>query len=179
MGTYKNISTFVVIVLNVANLESSVINNKNVIPAPAMTLDQCLKNDSLSCLRLRIYRSIMSFFDQDRIDLIGGFPLVRERDSKNEAKARTTVDTISEEQILGVHDLESMGSAIASFVYQKINAFFQEHSILRNVLPVLEQMTAVGGRTENLPADLLHTVINLITGGEFHSLFVTSVPYFI
>ena len=75
---------------------------------------------------MRIYRSTKSCLDQDRIDLIGGFSLVREEDSKNEDKAMTTEDIISEEQILGVHDFERRESAIESFLYQKISIFFQE-----------------------------------------------------
>jgi hypothetical protein len=170
MVTYKNIFTFVVIVLKVASLESSVINSQNAIPAPALTLDECLKEDSVSCLQVRIYRSVKNILDQDRIDLIGGFSLVREEDSKNEVKARTTEDTVSEEQILGAHDFKSRESAIESFVYQKINVFFQEHSIRWNVPPVLGQMTAVGARAENLPADLRQTNNHLVTEGEFDSL---------
>lgn len=168
MMTYKNIFTFVVIVLKVAALQSSVINRINAFPALAITFDECLKKDSISCLQVRIYKSIKSFLDHDRIDLIGGFSLVREEDSKNEAKAMTTEDIISEEQILGAHDFESRESAIESFVYQKINVFFQEHSIRWNVPPVLGQMTAVGARAENLPADLRQTINQLVTEGEFN-----------
>jgi hypothetical protein len=176
MVTYKNIFTFVVIVLKVANLESSVINSPNAIPAPAITLDERLKKDSISCLQMRIYRSVKNIIDQDRINLIGGFSLVREEDSKNEAKAMATEDIISEEQILGAHDFESRESAIESFVYQKINFFFKEHSIRWNVPPVLGQMTAVGARAENLLADLRQTINHLVAEGEFHSLCVTSLP---
>jgi hypothetical protein len=43
MVTYRNIFTFVVIVLKVAALQSSVINSINAFPAPAITLDECLK----------------------------------------------------------------------------------------------------------------------------------------
>ena len=167
MVTYKNISTFVVIILKVAALQSSVINSINALPAPAITLDECLKKDSISCLQVRIYRSMKSFFNQDRIDLIGGFSLVREEDSKNEAKAMKTEDIISEEQILGAHDFESRESAIESYVYQKISVFFQEHNIRWNVPPVLGQMTA---RAENLPADLHQTINHLVIEGEFDSL---------
>ena len=63
---------------------------------------------------MQIYRSIKSFLDQDRIDLIGGLSLVREEHGKNVAKAMTTEDNISEEQILGAHDFESRESAIES-----------------------------------------------------------------
>lgn len=111
---------------------------------------------------MRNYRSRKSFLDQDRIDLIGGVSLVREEDSKNEAKAMTTEDTVSEGQILGAHDFENMESAIESFVYQKISVFFQEHSIRWDVPPVLGQMTEVGARAENLPADLRQTINHLV-----------------
>jgi hypothetical protein len=170
MVTCKNIFKFVVIVLKVAALQSSVIKSINAFPAPTITLDECLKKDSISCLQVRIYRSIKSFLDQDRIDLIGGFSLVREEDSKNEAKAMTTEDIISEEQFLGAHDFESRESAIESFVYQKISVFFQEHSIRWNVPPVLGQVTAVGARAENLPAGLRQTINHLVTEGEFDFL---------
>jgi len=107
-----------------------------------------------------------SFLDQDRIDLTGGLSLVREEHSKDVAKAMTTEDIISEEQILGAHDFESKESAIESFVYQNLRAFFQEHSIRRNVPPVLGQMTAVGARAENLPADLRQTINHIVAEGE-------------
>jgi hypothetical protein len=123
---------------------------------------------------VRIYRSETSFLDQDRIDLIGGFSLVREEDSKNKGKTMTTEDITSEEQILGAHDFESRDSAIESFVYQKISVFF--HSIRWSVPPVLGKMTAVGARAESLPADLRQTINHFVTEGEFDSLCVTSVP---
>jgi hypothetical protein len=173
MVTHKNIFTCVVIVLRVAALQSSVINSINAFPAPAITLDECLKKDSISCLQVQIYRSIKSFLDQDRIDLIGGFSSVREEDCKNEAKAMKTEDIISEEQILGAHDFESRESAIESFVYQKISVFFQEHSIRWSVPPVLGKMTAVGARAENLPVDLRQTINHIVTEGKFDSSCVT------
>ena len=121
MVTFKNIFTFVVIVLNIATLQSSVINSINAFPASAVTRDECITKDSISCLQVQIYRSIKSFLDQDRIDLIGGLSLVREEDSKNVATPMTTEDITSEEQILGAHDFESRESAIESFVYQKMS----------------------------------------------------------
>ena len=170
MVTYKNIFTFIVIVLKGAALQSSMIKSINAFPAPAITVDECLQKDFISCLQVQIYRSIKSFLDQDRIDLIGGFSLFREEDSRNEAKTMKTEDIISEEQILGAHDFESRESAIESFVYQKISVFFQEHRIRWNVPPVLGQMTAGGARAENLPADLRQTINHLVTEGKFDYL---------
>jgi len=170
MVKFKNIFTFVVIVLKVATLQLSVINGINAFPASAVTLGECIKQDFISCLQLQIYRSIKSFLDQERIDLIGKLSLVREEHSKNVAKTMTTEDILSEEQILGAHDFESRESAIESFVYQKISVFFQEHSIPWNLPPVLGQLTEVGARAENLPADLRQTVNHLVAEGEFDFL---------
>ena len=170
MVTFKNIFTFVVIVLKVETLQSSAINSINAFPASAVTLDECITEDSISCLQVQIYRSIKSLLDQDRIDLIGGLSLFREEDSKNVARAMTTEGITSEEQIRGAHDFESMESAIESFVYQKISVFFQEHSIRWNVPPVRGQMTAAGARAQNLPDDSRQTINHAVTEGEFDSL---------
>jgi hypothetical protein len=112
MVTYKNIFIFVVIVLKGADLQSRMIKSINAFPAPAMTVDECLQKYYITSLQVQIYGTIKSFFDQDRTDLIGGFSLVCEEDSKNKTKAITREDITSQEQILGARDFESRESAI-------------------------------------------------------------------
>jgi hypothetical protein len=165
-----------VIVLKAAALESSVIHCNNPMPVPETTLHECLKKRLHIMFQVHIYRSTKLFLDQDRVDLIGGFSLVREEDSKNEAKARTTENIISEGQILGPHDFETRESAIESFVYQNISVFFQEHRIRWNVPPLLEGMPAARGMLGNPRADLSQSIRHLVTEGECDSVFVTRMP---
>lgn len=168
MGTRKNILTFFVIYFRLVMLESSEITVNDDIPTPDTTIVECFNKNSISCVQIQIYRSFKSFVDQDRIDLIGVLSLVREGDVKNQAKARAIEDTEAEEQILGAQDYEMRESAIESFVYQKLMAFFQERSIQWNLSPVFQEMITSRGIAESLPATLRQTVTNLVTEGQFH-----------
>lgn len=163
MVMYRNILTFVVIYFRVAMLESSEITVNDDIPAPDTTIEECFNKNSISCIQIQIYRSFKSFVDQDRVDLIGVLSLVREGDGKNQAKARAIEDIAAEQEILGAQDYETRESAIETFVYQKLMAFFQERSIRWNLDPVFQEMMTSRGIAESLPTNLRQTITNLVT----------------
>jgi hypothetical protein len=171
MAMYRNILTFVVIFFRVAMLESSEITVNDDIPTADTTIEECFNKNSISCVEIQLYRSFKSFVDQDRVDLTGEFYLVREEGGKNQAKAREIEDIAAEEQILGAQDFETRESAIESFVYQKLMAFFQERSIRWNLSPVFHEMVTARGIAESLPTNLRQTITNLVTEGQFHLYF--------
>lgn len=171
MAMYRNILTLALIVLK-AVISVSSENTSNVInPNPETTFEECFNKNSISCIQIQIYRSVRSFFDQDRVDLTAGISLVREEDSKNQAKARAAEDIIDEEQILEAEDFERRESTLESFVYRKLIAFFQERTVKWNFSPVFDEMKAARGIVQNLPDDLRQTITNLNTEGQFNSLF--------
>lgn len=173
MAIYRKIFTFAVIVLKVATLESSLVTSNDAILAPDTTVDKCFKKDFISCLQMQIYRSIKLLFDQDRVNLTAGFSLVREKGSKNQSKARTPEDVLAEERILGAQDFKMRESAIESFLYQKIIAFFDTHAVRWNVTSVPDGMAAARATPDNLPAAVRERIGHLLTEREFESFFFT------
>jgi hypothetical protein len=138
---------------------------------PGTITEECFNKISISCIQIKIYRIFKSFVQQDRVDFAAGFSLVREEDGKNRVETRATEDTVAEKQILGAKDFETRESAIESFLYQKLMAFFQERSITWNLYPIFRETVTARGLAESLPANLRQTITNLVTAGQFHHYF--------
>jgi hypothetical protein len=171
LATYRNILTVFVIFFRVVTSESSGTTINDDIPRPDTTIEECFNKNSVSCIQIQMYRNFKSFVDRDKIDLASGLSLVREEGGRKRVEERETEDIIAEEQILSAQDLKTRESAIESFVYQKLMAFFQERSIRWELPPALRGMVTARGLAESLPANLHQTIYNLVTEGQFHLHF--------
>ncbi|XP_069679308.1 uncharacterized protein [Periplaneta americana] len=169
MAFYKIIYFFGLLFLRcrATTLESSDVSTNDINLSSSTPFEDCLKKDSISCVQIQIYRSLKSFFDRDIVDLTGGLSFVRERDSKNQAKPRTTEDVLEDDQVLRATDVEKRESALESFVFQKVMAFFQERSIRWNLAPAFSEMTTTArGIVNNIPEDFRQKVADLVTEGR-------------
>ena len=74
----------------------------------AAEIDDCLQKDSIGCVQSQIFRQVRSYFNQEKIELLGGFSLVKDKEARSDG-ARSLEDDEAANGDLEDYALAKMG----------------------------------------------------------------------
>lgn len=132
--------------------------------APQPQDDGCAGQDSIACAQMQLFRSVRSFFDQDKVELLGGLSLV-----KNEKKGRSMAETAEDvNAVENAKDTNQRESALEDFTMHKVMRFFQERSLHWNLSPVVNEVSETARSVvDQMPTEIKSKISNFIEEGNY------------
>lgn len=107
--------------------------------AKAQQINDCLKQDSISCVQKSVYNSFKDFFNQDNLEIVSGVSLVRnarakqEEATSEEGRSNTGTDIGYDQEINNANDVDERQTALESFVTDGVGTFLTERSLRVNI----------------------------------------------
>lgn len=124
----------------------------------------CNDQDSLACAQMQLYRSVRSFFEQDKVELLGGLSLVK-NEKKGRSMAETAEDVNAVENAKNVNERET---ALEDFTMHKVLRFFQERSLHWNLSPVVTEVSETARSVvDQIPPQIKSKISNFIEEGKY------------
>lgn len=135
------------------------------IPAAKQQDDGCANSpDSMACAQMQIFRSVRSFFDQDKVELLGGLSLIKTEKKARSLTAETAEDVNHVENAKDTNDRES---ALEDFTMHKVMRFFQERTLHWNLSPVVTEVSETARSVAaQIPPQLKNKISNYIEEGK-------------
>jgi hypothetical protein len=137
-------------------------------PIPAAAVrpqdDGCAGNqDSFACAQMQFYRAARSFFDQDKVDLLGGLSLVK-TEKKGRSLAENSEDVNNVENAKDSNDRET---ALEDFTMHKVMRFFQERTLHWNLSPIVTEVSETARSVvDQIPTQFKSKISNYIEEGR-------------
>jgi len=137
------------------------------IPAAVKPLqdDGCANGqDSIACAQMQLFRSVRSFFDQDKVELMGGLSLI-----KTEKKARSLAAETAEDvnKVESARDANDRETALEDFTMHKVMRFFQERTLHWNLSPVVTEVSETARSVvAQIPPNIKTKISNYIEEGK-------------
>ncbi|KAK2579927.1 hypothetical protein KPH14_007607 [Odynerus spinipes] len=153
-----------------------------VVLVTGQTLDECLKQDSISCLQKSIYRKAKEFFGKDSVEIVPGISLVRSQDSNSlDRNARTGKDVIYDQEIDGANDVTERQNALESFVGEEASNYFAGRSLRINLAPAFEKIgESARAISDFMPQEIRQAADELVEGrGKKIKLLKSVIPLLI
>lgn len=139
------------------------------IPAPAVkpepAADGCANgHDSIACAQMQLFRSVRSFFDQDKMELVGGLSLIR-TEKKARSLAAETADDVN--NVETARDTDERETALEDFTMHKVMRFFQERTLHWNLSPVVTEVSETARSVvAQIPPQIKSKISNYIEEGN-------------
>jgi hypothetical protein len=96
------------------------------VAASAQTIDECFRQDSISCVQKSLFRKAKEFFERDSFDLVSGISLVK---TKSDRSSRSGKDLMYEQEIDQATGITERQSALENFVGEEVTDFFSGRSL--------------------------------------------------
>lgn len=94
--------------------------------ASAQSIDECLQQDSISCVQKSLFRKAKEFFEKDSFELVSGVSLVK---AKSDRSSRSGKDLVYEQEIDQAPSVAERQSALENFVGEEVSDFFSGRSL--------------------------------------------------
>lgn len=117
-------------------------------------LSECFQQDSISCIQMMVFRKAKSFFDQPKIDMLGGLSLVKTEG----ARSAGFIDNSVEIEAAG--DVEARENALENFMFGNARAFLEERSLNWNFVGAARSLANA------IPEDVKASVRSLVVEGR-------------
>lgn len=135
------------------------------IPAAKQTDNGCANNpDSIECAQMQFYRSAKAFFEQDKLELLGGLSLV-----KTEKKGRSLAAESAEDvnNVEAAKDTNERETALEDFTMHKVMRFFQERTLHWNLKPIVTEVSETARSVvDQIPTQFKNKINNYIEEGK-------------
>ena len=95
--------------------------------AQAQSIDECLQQDSISCVQKSLFRKAREFFDKDNFEIVAGVSLVKAEGK--ERASRSGKDLVYEQEIDQASSVADRQSALENFVGEEVGDFFSGRSL--------------------------------------------------
>ncbi|OXU22418.1 hypothetical protein TSAR_010529 [Trichomalopsis sarcophagae] len=130
--------------------------------ASAQSIDECLQQDSISCVQKSLYRKAKEFFDKDSFELVTGVSLVK---AKSDRSSRSGKDLVYEQEIDQAPSVAERQSALENFVGEEVSDFFSGRSLRINFSPALEKIgESARALSESVPTEVREAVNEVVEG---------------
>lgn len=134
-------------------------------PVAKPAVDGCANGqDSIACAQMQLFRSVRSFFDQDKVELVGGLSLI-----KTEKKARSLAAETAEDvnNVETARDSDDREAALEDFTMHKVMRFFQERTLHWNLSPVVTEVSETARSVvAQIPPQIKSKISNYIEEGR-------------
>jgi len=95
-----------------------------VVLITGQSIDECLKQDSISCVQKTLYRTAKEFFAKDKLELINGVSLV-----KSNANARSGKELAYDQEMEAASDIAERQNSLENFINDEVGQFLTSRSI--------------------------------------------------
>lgn len=94
------------------------------------TIDECLKQDSISCVQKSLYRSAKEFFGKDQLEIVSGVSLVK---SKDDARSSRSGKDLAHDQEMDVaNGVVERQDVLENFIGDEAGQFLTGRSLRVN-----------------------------------------------
>jgi len=104
-----------------------------VVLITGQSIDECLKQDSISCVQKTLYRTAKEFFAKDKLELINGVSLV-----KSNANARSGKELAYDQEMEAASDIAGRQNSLENFINDEVEQFLTSRSLRVKKLVKLE-----------------------------------------
>lgn len=120
--------------------------------------------DSVECAQMQLYRSVRSFFDQDKIELPYGLSLiVTEKKGRSLQNRDADAKHVEHAQSAGERE-----TALEEFTVHKVMRFFQGRTLHWNLSPVVTEVSETARSVvESIPSSFKSKISNYIEEGKY------------
>lgn len=148
------------------------------IPAAKQQDDGCANNqDSIACAQMQMFRSVRSFFDQDKVELLGGLSLIKTEKKARSLAAETAEDVNNVENAKDTNDRES---ALEDFTMHKVMRFFKERTLHWNLSPIVTEVSETARSVvDQIPPQIKNKIANYIEEGKRHLVTINYRLFFL
>lgn len=120
--------------------------------------------DSVQCAQMQMFRTVQSFFDQDKVELLGGLSLVKS-EKKGRSLAAETAEDVN--KVENAKDSDDRETALEDFTMHKMMRFFHERSLHWNLSPVVTEVAQTARSVVNhMPSQIKTKISELIEEGK-------------
>jgi len=95
-----------------------------VVLITGQSIDECLKQDSISCVQKTLYRTAKEFFAKDKLELINGVNLV-----KSNADARSGKELAYDQEMETASDIAERQNSLENFINDEVGQFLTSRSL--------------------------------------------------
>lgn len=95
--------------------------------AAGQELDDCLRQDSISCVQRSLYRKAKEFFGKDSIELASGVSLVKSK--ADDRASRSGKAMLYDQEIDAASDVSERQSTLENFVGEEVGDFLTGRSL--------------------------------------------------
>ncbi|KOC70945.1 hypothetical protein WH47_04931 [Habropoda laboriosa] len=147
--------------------------------AAGQTLEDCLQNDSISCVQKSLYRKAKEFFDKDSYELFSGVSLVKNADNQGRS-SRTGKDLLYDQEIDTANNVADRQSALESFVSDEAGEFLTGRSLRINFAPAFEKIgDSARALSDSAPEEVRQAVNEIVEGRGKKKILKSILPLLI
>lgn len=98
--------------------------------AAGQTIDECFKQDSISCVQRSLYRTAKEFFGKDKLELVSGITLVKSDAGTRDAKSGK--ELVHDQEMDAAIDVVERQNALENFIGDEAGQFLTGRSLRVN-----------------------------------------------
>ncbi|XP_012255472.2 ATP-dependent RNA helicase DED1 [Athalia rosae] len=142
--------------------------------AAAQTIDECLQQDSISCVQKSLYRRAKDFFGQDKLEIVRGVNLIKSKDSRS---AKTGDDVVYDQEIETKTTVAERQTTLENFVTDKISGFVSGRSLQINFSPMIEEFSnSARALSSSVPDEIRQAVDEVVEGRGKKKILKSILP---
>ncbi|XP_020284567.1 uncharacterized protein LOC109855117 [Pseudomyrmex gracilis] len=132
-----------------------------VVLIAGQSIDECLKQDSISCVQKTLYRTAKEFFAKDTLELVNGISLVK---SNAEAGSSRSGKALAYDQEMNAaNDIVARQNTLENFVNDEAGQFLTGRSIRINLAPAFEKLReSARAISESVPPEIRQAVDEVV-----------------
>lgn len=133
-----------------------------VVLASGQSIDECLNQDSISCVQTTIYRKAKEFFGKDTFEIVSGVSLVKAKDGRS---SRSSKEVIYDQEINTANNVAERQSVLENFVGDEVGDFFAGRSLKINFAPAIDKIgESARAISESVPQEIRQVVDEVVEG---------------
>jgi len=119
--------------------------------------------DAIECAQMQLFRTVRSFFDQDKVELVGGLSLIK-TEKKSGRSLKEDADVLGVEHAGNAGDREA---ALEDFTVHSVMRFFRERTLHWNLKPVVTEVTETARSVvDSIPPQIKTKITSYIDEGR-------------
>ncbi|XP_011163936.2 uncharacterized protein Osi6 [Solenopsis invicta] len=131
-----------------------------ILTAAGQSIDECLKQDSISCMQKTLYRSAKEFFIKDKLELVNGVSLV-----KNNANARSGKELTYDQEIEAANDITERQNSLENFISDEAGQFLTGRSLRIDLASAFKKIhESARAISESAPPEIRQAVDEIVEG---------------
>ncbi|XP_043266995.1 uncharacterized protein Osi6 [Venturia canescens] len=142
----------------------------------AQSIDDCLQQDSISCVQRSLYRKAKEFFDKDSLELVSGVSLVQSANG-GERSARTSKKLVYDQEIAAASDVAERQNVLENFIGDEAGNFLTGRSLRINFAPAITKIgESARAMVDSVPEEVKQAVDEVVEGRGKKKLMKAIMP---